>query len=52
VVTGEVAIGKRQVQETQRVSDTVQREEAHLERSGDVNVQSTGTEDVTDQTTP
>lgn len=31
VVTGEVAIGKRAVQETQQVSDTVRREEAHVE---------------------
>jgi uncharacterized protein (TIGR02271 family) len=39
VPTGEVSIGKRQVQENQQVSDTVRREEAHLEREGDVNVQ-------------
>lgn len=36
---GEVAIGKRQVQDTRRVSDTVRREEARVEREGDVNVQ-------------
>src|SRR5436305_7000123 len=36
--TGEVAIGKQQVQDTQRVSDTVQREEAHVERGGNVNI--------------
>jgi len=39
VATGEVAVGKRQVQETKQVSDTVRREEARLEREGDVNVQ-------------
>ncbi len=39
VETGEVAIGKRQVQETKQVSDTVRREEAHIERTGDVNIE-------------
>jgi uncharacterized protein (TIGR02271 family) len=39
VETGEVAVGKRTVQETQRVSDTVRHEEARVERSGDVNVE-------------
>jgi len=39
VVREEVSLGKRQVQETQQVSDTVKREEAHIERQGDVNVQ-------------
>lgn len=38
---GEVAIGKRQVQETKQVSDTVRREEARVEREGDVNLQGT-----------
>jgi len=52
VETGEVAIGKRQYQETQPVSDTVRREEAHVERSGDVNVHGSDGEDSTDQTTP
>jgi len=42
VVREEVSLGKRQVQDTQRVSDTVQREEARIEREGDVNVQGTG----------
>jgi uncharacterized protein (TIGR02271 family) len=41
VDTGEVAIGKRAVQETQQVSDTVKREEARIDREGDVNVQGT-----------
>jgi uncharacterized protein (TIGR02271 family) len=35
----EVSFGKRPVQETQRVTDTVQREEAHIEEVGDVDVQ-------------
>jgi len=36
VVTEEVSIGKREVQETKQVSDTVRREEAHIEQQGDV----------------
>jgi len=52
VEKGEVAIGKRQSQDTQRVTDTVRREEAHVERSGDVNVQGTDAEDTSDQATP
>ena len=38
VDTGEVGIGKRTVQGQQRVSDTVRREEAHLESDGDPRV--------------
>lgn len=38
VVTGEVSIGKRKVQGTERVSDTVRREEARVEKDGNVNV--------------
>ncbi|MBA2285176.1 MAG: YsnF/AvaK domain-containing protein [Ktedonobacteraceae bacterium] len=38
VVTGEVAIGKRQVQETKTYTDTVKHEEARIEREGDVHV--------------
>jgi uncharacterized protein (TIGR02271 family) len=41
---GEIAIGKRPVQETKRVTDTVRREEAHVERQGDVDVESQDTE--------
>jgi len=55
VVREEVALGKRKVQDTQQVSDTVRREEAHVEQSGDVNVQGTDAEDVSgqpDQNTP
>lgn len=39
VVTGEVTVGKRQVQETEQVTDTVRREELDVDRQGDVNVQ-------------
>jgi len=38
VETGEVAIGKRTVQDQKRVSDTVRREEAHLETDGNPTV--------------
>jgi uncharacterized protein (TIGR02271 family) len=38
VVTEEIEIGKRQVQDTQRVSDTVRREEAVIDREGDVDL--------------
>jgi uncharacterized protein (TIGR02271 family) len=49
VETGEVAMGKRQYQDRQRVSDTVQREEANVEVSGDVNVRGRDTEENMDQ---
>jgi len=39
VVREEIALGKRQVQDTQQVSETVRREEARIERKGDVNIQ-------------
>ena len=38
VTTGEVEIGKRAVTENQRVSDTVRREEARIEREGDARI--------------
>ena len=38
VVYEEVGVGKQQVQETERVSDTVRREEARVEKEGDVDV--------------
>lgn len=38
VVTGEVDIHKREVQETEQVRDTVRREEARVDKSGDVRV--------------
>jgi uncharacterized protein (TIGR02271 family) len=43
VVREEVTLKKRQVHDTERVSDTVRREEARVERTGDANVQG-GTE--------
>jgi uncharacterized protein (TIGR02271 family) len=42
VVTGEVRVGKRAVQDTQRVNETVRREEARVEKEGDVNVDESG----------
>jgi uncharacterized protein (TIGR02271 family) len=39
VVTGEVAVGKRQVQETQQYTDTVRHEELDVNQQGNVNVQ-------------
>jgi stress response protein YsnF len=38
VVTGEVVIGKQQVQDTEQYTDTVRREEAHIEHEGDVDI--------------
>ncbi|MDO3410447.1 YsnF/AvaK domain-containing protein [Saccharibacillus sp. CPCC 101409] len=38
VVTGEVEVHKREVQETQQVSDTVRREEARIEKDGNLSV--------------
>jgi len=43
VVREEVTLKKQQVQDTERVSDTVRREEARIERTGDAHVQG-GTE--------
>ncbi|GIP40483.1 hypothetical protein J31TS4_37630 [Paenibacillus sp. J31TS4] len=42
VVTGEVSIGKREVRDTEQVHDTVKREEAHVERSGDARMTGSG----------
>jgi uncharacterized protein (TIGR02271 family) len=52
VVREEVSLGKRSVQDTQQVSDTVRREEAHVEHAGDVNIQGSDVQDMSDQTTP
>jgi len=46
VVIEEVVLGKRRVQETQQVSDVVQREEAYFERDGDIPVHAKGVEEV------
>lgn len=48
----EIALGKRPVQETKQVSDTVRREEAHIEQSGNINVRGNEVEDTTDQGRP
>ena len=42
VVYEEVGVGKREVQATERVSDTVRREEARVEREGDIRVGGAG----------
>lgn len=44
VVTEEVSIGKRQVQDTERVSGEVRREEARIEGEGDVDVRGSDVE--------
>jgi len=44
VVTGEVSIGKRAVEETQQVSDTVRREEARIEQQGDAPIHGTASD--------
>lgn len=41
VVTGEVAIGKRAVEETQQVTDTVKREEVSIEQEGNAPIHRT-----------
>jgi uncharacterized protein (TIGR02271 family) len=45
--TGEGALGTRQVQETHQVSDKVHREEARIEREGDVHVQGSALDEAT-----
>lgn len=44
VQTGEVNIGKRRVQETQQVRDTIRREEAHIEQKGNTPIHDTKTD--------
>ena len=44
VVREEIELGKRQVQDTERVTGEVRREEARIEREGDVDVRGEGTE--------
>lgn len=44
VESGEVMLGKRSVQETRRVRETVRREEAHIEREGDAPIHDTDTD--------
>ena len=45
VVKEEIFITKRQVLETRHISDTVKREEAHLERLGNVNIHGSEVDD-------
>jgi uncharacterized protein (TIGR02271 family) len=45
VVKEEIFISKRQIQKTRHISDTVKREEAHLERVGNVNIHGSEVED-------
>jgi uncharacterized protein (TIGR02271 family) len=49
VVSEEIGIGKRTVQDTQQVSDTVKREEARLNQRGDVNIEGAPVDDTTDR---
>ncbi len=49
VVTGEVRVGKRQVQDTRTVSDNVRHEEVRLEKEGDVNVNEDALRDKKDR---
>ncbi len=51
VTTGEVGIGKRVVEGTQRVSDTVRREEARIDQTGNVPIQDTTSTTNTGYTT-
>jgi uncharacterized protein (TIGR02271 family) len=44
VVTGEVSVDKRTVEETQRVAETVRREKARLERQGDAPIHGTASD--------
>ncbi len=50
VVREEISLGKRLVQETKSISDTVRHEEAHIERKGDINVQSSDIQDIPNRT--
>ena len=52
IVTEELIVGKRTVQETKHFSDTVRREVPHLERTGDVVVHGSGVEEVLSHSEP
>ncbi len=49
VAREEIVVGKREVEDTQQVSDTVRREEAHVETSGDVQVNDSGRRGMSDE---
>jgi len=51
VVTGEVAIGKRAVEETQQVTDTVRREEARIDQQGNPIIHGAQNDDLHTDTT-
>ncbi len=46
VIVEEVLVSKRNIQETRRYTDTVQREEARLERQGNVSIHGDPIEEV------
>ncbi|HYX51689.1 MAG TPA: YsnF/AvaK domain-containing protein [Ktedonobacteraceae bacterium] len=46
VVKEEIFISKRQIQETQHIEETLRKEEAHIERVGDVNIHGAEAEEV------
>lgn len=46
IVTEELIVGKRKIQETRHITDTVLREEPHIQREGDVVVHGSDVEDV------
>src|SRR5450755_4181868 len=52
VETGEVGVGKRVVQDQQRVSDTVRREEANLETNGNARVRDANADQSTTYNNP
>ena len=46
VVKEEILISKRQIQETKHLEETVRREEAHIERTGEANIHGSEVEDT------
>jgi uncharacterized protein (TIGR02271 family) len=46
VVKEEILIGKRQIQETKHIEETVRREEAHIEREGDADIKGNEGEEI------
>ena len=49
MVVEEITLTKQVIQETKAITDTVQREELHVERTGDVRIQGDNLEDVVTQ---
>jgi len=52
VVKEEIFIGKRQIQETKHIEETLLREEAHIERVGKVNIHGSDVEEVSRKAEP